>query len=58
MSFGGIVIILILLWIFIYTCSYGIWTWKKKNKLGACMVFFLALVSLLLPIYTVFFREG
>lgn len=48
---------IILSWIFIYTVSYGLWTWKNKNKFGACMIFLLASISTLLPIYTIFFKE-
>jgi hypothetical protein len=30
--------------------SYGIWTWKKQNRLGAVMVFLLSLVVLATPV--------
>jgi hypothetical protein len=30
--------------------SYGIWTWKKQNRLGAVMVFLVALVVLAAPV--------
>jgi hypothetical protein len=56
-SFDRAVMILLLIWIFLYTTSYGWWTWKKKNKLGAIMVFFLATTALVLPLYTLFFRQ-
>jgi predicted membrane channel-forming protein YqfA (hemolysin III family) len=57
MSLGRVVLILILLWVFVYTCSYGIWTWKKENRFGAVMVFLLAAAALVLPVYSLFFRE-
>lgn len=56
-SFGRIVIILVLLWIAIYTSSYGLWTWKNKNRLGAVMVFIVAIAAFVLPVYALFFRE-
>ena len=49
--------IAILIWISVYTASYGRWTWKRKNKLGAMMIFLIALAVLVLPIYTIFFKE-
>jgi len=57
-SFDRIIMFVILLWISLYTMSFGRWTWKKKNKLGAVMVFAVALAVLVLPVYTIFFREG
>lgn len=54
----GIFLALItLIIIFVYTTSYGVWTWKSKNKPGAVMIFLLAFASLILPIYKLFFRE-
>ena len=49
--------LIILIWAFIYTISYGTWTWKSKNRLGAVMVYLLALAVVILPIYTIFFRS-
>ncbi len=51
-----LLIFAILLWTFIYTISYGVWTWKKRNRLGAIMVMLLALTELMLPIYHMFFH--
>lgn len=51
------VTILLLIWICVYTASYGWWTWKRKNRLGAIMVFMLAAAALALPLYTLFFRQ-
>jgi uncharacterized membrane protein (DUF4010 family) len=56
-SFGRLLVIIILLWAALYTGSFGIWTWKKKNKLGAVMVFIVAISVLALPTYTIFFRH-
>ena len=51
---GAIVTILV----FIYTVSYGIWTWKKQNnKTGAVAVFGLALAVLILPIFAFYARH-
>lgn len=54
LSVDRIVIVLILLWIAVYTASYGVWTYKNKNKLGGIVVLILALVALALPILTGF----
>ncbi|KNY28820.1 hypothetical protein [Pseudobacteroides cellulosolvens] len=53
-----IFILILLLWIAAYVISFGIWTWKRKNKLGAAMVFLVALVTVVLPLYALFVREG
>lgn len=52
-----IIIVVVLIWVFIYTASYGQWTWRKKNRIGAIMVYILALASLILPLYSIFIRE-
>ena len=49
-----LVVFIILVWAFLYTMSYGIWTWKRKNKLGAVMLFLLSITIVVLPIYTIF----
>ncbi len=41
--------------IVIYTVSYGVYEWKKKNKFGAIMVFLVSLACLTLPAYQLFF---
>ena len=48
-------IIKILIYVFLVgvclrSISYGIWTWKKQNRLGAVMVFLLALAVLATPV--------
>jgi ammonia channel protein AmtB len=53
-NFSNIVIIIFLVVVVVYTVSYGIWTWKKKNWFGAIMVFTLALVTIGLPIYSIY----
>jgi predicted membrane channel-forming protein YqfA (hemolysin III family) len=57
-SLDRIVAMVILVWILVYTGSYGLWTWRKKNRLGAAAVFIVALAAVVLPIYAIFFREG
>lgn len=58
MSFLSIIFILvILLWTFIHTVSYGLWTWKKNNKSGAVVLFALSLIVLGFPLYLVFSRS-
>jgi len=55
MSFLSVVEIIIVLWGCVYTISYGIWAWKKKNRLGAIAVFVLSIAVLALPVYVMFF---
>jgi predicted membrane channel-forming protein YqfA (hemolysin III family) len=57
-SVDRILILIILLWIAAYTVSFGKWTWKRRNRLGAVMVFLVALAAIVLPIYALFIREG
>lgn len=52
-----IFIFVILIWVFVRTISYGKWTWDKKNRLGAIMILVVALAELILPIYSLYFRE-
>lgn len=55
-SLGRILGFLILAGISIYTISYGLWTWKRKNRLGAVMLYLLAFFILAIPVYELFFR--
>lgn len=52
-----IVSIAFLLCVAFYTVSYGIWIWKKRNRLGAVMIFLVAIIAVILPIYILIFRE-
>ncbi len=52
-----IAIFIVLIWATVYTASFGIWTLKDKNKIGAIALFILALTVLALPIYAMYFRE-
>lgn len=56
MTIDRIVIFIILVWVFVRTISFGKWTWDKKNRLGAVAVYLIALASLIIPIYTMYFR--
>jgi hypothetical protein len=58
MTFSRIIAIVVLIWVFIYTVSYGRWTWKRKNRFGAVMVVLLAVVAFVFPLYALFFRQG
>jgi hypothetical protein len=40
------------------TASFGVWTWKRRNRLGAVMVFVVAVAAVALPAYTLFIREA
>lgn len=42
----------------IRTMSYGVWTWKQKNPLGAVVVFLIAAAALVLPAYMLLLRKG
>jgi hypothetical protein len=57
MNFGRIIMYAAILCVCIYTASYGRWTWKKKNKLGAVVLFILSITVVALPIYTLYFRD-
>lgn len=56
MTFTEICAAIIIIWVFIYTISFGRWNWKKKNKLGAVMIYLLAVLMIMLPVYTVYFK--
>ncbi|WP_169303859.1 hypothetical protein [Ruminiclostridium cellulolyticum] len=45
----NIIILVFLIWICIYTFSFGIYTWKNNNWFGGLMAILLSLTSLLLP---------
>jgi hypothetical protein len=51
----NIIILLAITWISIYSISFGVWTWKNKNKFGGVMVMCIAVISLVLPGYILFF---
>lgn len=53
-SLTRILIYLVLICISFHTTSYGVWTWSKKNRLGAVMVFLVALAVLILPLYALY----
>lgn len=57
MSFFNTFLFFSLICVSLHTSSYAIWTWKKKNRFGALMVFLLALVEIGLPLYSVFFKD-
>jgi hypothetical protein len=57
MSLNYIMIMVLLACISYYTASYGLWTWKKKNKLGALMIFLISLMNMALPVYALLFRD-
>lgn len=58
MPFSRIMILIPLLCIAVYTASYGVWTWKRHNRLGACVIFIFAIAAIALPIYTLWIREA
>ncbi|MCX8130184.1 MAG: hypothetical protein N3I35_08805 [Clostridia bacterium] len=57
LSLEKLVVIIVLIWVALYTGSFGVWTWRKKNKAGAVMVFLITAAVLILPAYTLFFRQ-
>jgi len=51
-------IIVIFAWVFIYTVSYGVWTWKKdNNRLGAVAIFILIGFISVIYVYITFIRQ-
>ncbi|AEY65778.1 hypothetical protein [Clostridium sp. BNL1100] len=46
---GNIIIVIFLVWICIYSFSFGVYTWKNRNWFGGLVVILLSLTSLLLP---------
>ncbi|GAE89338.1 hypothetical protein JCM21531_2851 [Acetivibrio straminisolvens JCM 21531] len=54
--FLRLILAIILLWIFVRTISYGKWTWDEKNRLGAIMIFVIALAAVALPILVFYIR--
>ncbi len=56
-SLTRILVYLVLIGISFYTASYGIWTWNMKNRLGAAMVFLVALAVLILPLFAFYVRR-
>ena len=34
-----------------------VWTWRKDNRLGAIMIFLVAVLTVVLPVYILIFRE-
>lgn len=52
----NIIILLVILWICIYSISFGVWTWKNNNKFGAFMIMLISLISLALPGYILILR--
>jgi hypothetical protein len=52
-----IVATLIVVLVFLHTISYGKWNWNKKNYPGALVVFFIAFVEMVLPLYLIYIRQ-
>jgi len=51
-----IVMLLIAAWISIYTFSFGVWTWNKKNRFGAFVVMLIALAATVMPFMYLFLK--
>ncbi|PYG88533.1 hypothetical protein LY28_01383 [Ruminiclostridium sufflavum DSM 19573] len=51
----NIIILTAVAWITVYSISFGIWTWRNKNKLGGIMITLVALIALALPSYILIF---
>ncbi len=50
----NILIMLILLWVCIYTFSFAVWTWRHKNRFGAFIVMCIAIMAVVLPFLDLF----
>ncbi len=46
----------VILWVGMYTFTFGRWCLKQKNVSGAVAVFVLASASIVVPVYLLFFR--
>jgi len=57
MNFDRIVILIFLIAVFFRTASYAAWTWQQENRLGGIMIYLVAAATVLLPVYTLFFRS-
>lgn len=50
-----LIIIILTIWIFLQTVSFGIFEYnKKQNKLGGIVIFSLATIGLILPNIAIF----
>ena len=50
MEIYDVLVIIAVIWVFIYTASYAIWTLKQKNIVGGIIVLILDLFVVILPI--------
>jgi hypothetical protein len=51
---GYVLIFIVLLWICLYSFSFGVYTWRNHNWFGGLVVILLSLTALLLPGYIMF----
>lgn len=51
---SSILIMLLVLWVCIYSFSYGVWVWKKGNRFGAFVVMCTSLLAFVLPAVILF----
>lgn len=56
MSIVSVLVLVFTVCIFLRTLSYGIWTWKRKNRLGGAMVIFLGCAVVLSMVCQMFFE--
>ena len=47
-------VLLIGVYVWVYTMSYGIWEWKMGNKTAGVMIFLLCVVSAVFPFVKIF----
>lgn len=50
----NVILMLFVIWICVYSASYGVWTCKQKNWLGGIMVMVFAIIAVILPFYILF----
>lgn len=50
MEFYDILVVISVIWVFIYTASYAVWTFKENNIMGGIMVLVLDVFVVVLPI--------
>lgn len=56
-TFAVMLILLVLLWAGIYTTSYGIWTFRDRNRKGGIALIILALACIAFPLYLLWLRR-
>jgi len=49
--FEKVIVLIIILWCFIYTMSYAVWSFRKQKTKAALAIVILALTALIIPLW-------